>query len=248
MYVQKVDQQDSCCLVLFKVILGIICVAVFVVDAIVCLDLAPWGDLTKDVYHKLPSVSNISNVEFDVTVPFEALPVASYKGKFFSYPQVRPRFLQANSHYVNESKVSNSNITMYFYNAQQYDNFLKVQLNEQKDQTSTNVKYVKYCNHKSAGTTTGLCSCLNNTVLQLPEGINARKACFLKAEGLHQTRTTEMEYGSIIVGVGAAINLVCLTILIVIWILAHSKFNNNRNKIKKTKAEGMMQSETYNYD
>ena len=123
-----------------------------------------------------------------------------------------------------------------------------MQLNERKDSTSANVKYVKYCNHLSVGTTTGLCSCLNNTVLQLPEGVDARKACFLKAEGLHQTRTTEMEYGSIIVGVGAAVNFICLTVLIVVWILVHSKFNNDRNKIKKTKAEGMMQSENYNYD
>ena len=137
---------------------------------------------------------------------------------------------------------------MYFYNAQQYDNFLKIQLNEHKDNPTSTVKYVKYCNHNSVGSTTGICSCLNNTILQLPEGVNAKKACFLKAEGLHQTRTTEMEYGSIIVGVGAAINLICLAILIVVWIMVHSKFNNKRDKIKKTKAEGMMQSETYNYD
>lgn len=97
-------------------ILGIICITIFVFDAIVCLDLAPWGDLTKDVYHKLSSVSNITNIEFDVTIPFDALPVATYKGKFFNYPQVRPRFIQANSHYINETIVRNSNVTMYFYN------------------------------------------------------------------------------------------------------------------------------------
>ena len=115
-------------------------------------------------------------------------------------------------------------------------------------QDDKTVKYVRYCNRESAGTTTGMCSCLNNTILQLPEGTSVRKACFLKAEGLHQTRTTEMEYGSIIVGVGTGINLIFLAILIVVWILVHSKFNNKRDKIKKTKAEGMMQSETYNYD
>ena len=114
----------------FKIILGIICIAVFVLDAIVCLDLAPWGDLTKDVYHKLPSVSNISDIEFDVTIPFDSLPVSSYKGKFFSYPQIHPRFIQATSHSVNDNTVHESNVTMYFYNAQQYDNFLKMQLNE----------------------------------------------------------------------------------------------------------------------
>ena len=74
----------------------------------------------------------------------------------------------------------------------------------------------------------------------MPEDSGIRKACILKAEGMYLSRTTEMEYGAIIVGVGSGINLVLLAVLIVVWICCHSKFNNNRNKIRKTKAEGMM--------
>ena len=107
---------------------------------------------------------------------------------------------------------------------------------------------VRFCSKEGDSITTGRCECLNNDVLIIPNlgDTKVTNVCWLKK--FFDSRQSELEMSEIILGVAVGANLVVLTILIVIWICCHSKFNNERDSIKKTKAEGMITSATYNYD
>lgn len=107
---------------------------------------------------------------------------------------------------------------------------------------------VRFCSQTDNETTTGRCECFNNNVLTVPplEGTKVTNVCWLKK--FFDYRQSELEMSEIILGVAVGANLVVLTILIIIWICCHSKFNNERDSIKKTKAEGMITSATYNYE
>ena len=50
MYVQKVDQKDSACMIIFKIVTTIVCIAFFVFDIILMIDLLPYGSLVKNIY------------------------------------------------------------------------------------------------------------------------------------------------------------------------------------------------------
>lgn len=51
-----------------------------------------------------------------MNVSFEDLPVLSYKGKFFSYPQIKPRLYRA-------TEPKESNFSMFFQNKKQFEDF-----------------------------------------------------------------------------------------------------------------------------
>lgn len=50
MYVQKVDQKDSGCMIAFKLLMTLLCIAFFVLDIILMIDLLPYGSLVKNIY------------------------------------------------------------------------------------------------------------------------------------------------------------------------------------------------------
>lgn len=129
---------------------------------------------------------------------------------------------------------------MFFQNAKQFEDFKQYNL--------TSKGMVRFCSEEPGEITTGRCECLNNNVLTIPtlENTKVTNVCWLKK--FFDQRQSELELSEIMLGVAVGANLLVLTILIVIWICCHSKFRNERDSIKKTKAEGMITSATYNYE
>ena len=106
MYVKKVDQKDSACMIIFKIVTTIVCIAFFVFDIILMIDLLPYGSLVKNIYTQTKSADRFG-LGFDINAKFEDLPVLAYKGKFFNYPQIKPRLYRA-------IDPQDSNFSMFF--------------------------------------------------------------------------------------------------------------------------------------